>query len=354
MTAPEQTIQGARRLLVLDEDQRMLLDAAKDLLAQEAPVSQARGLRDDGEVFDASLWQHLVDQGWAGLMVPEDHDGLGMGLPVAVGLMEAIGSQIAATPMVSAIMVGPLAPQLGIADGRRVSLAWQEDLRRPDPAQVSARWAGGKLNGNKSLVLDGTHAEGFVVSALDEDGKICLVYVSAEAAEVHGLARIDHRDVANVVFQECDAVSVPGGVAELIQAVDRGTIALSAELLGLGSALFERTLDYLRTREQFGRPLGSFQALKHRAVDVFVGLELSRSAVLGGAFDPCPLGASLAKAQASEAVQQAAREGIQMHGGIGMTDEHDAGLYVKRIWCAASLHGDTTWHRQRWASLREY
>ena len=345
--------QGARRLLVFDEDQRLLLDAARELLSQEAPVSRARALRDANEVWDAALWDHLVDQGWAGLLVPEDHDGLGMGLPEAVGLMEAIGRHLAATPMVSALMVGPLAPSLGTAEGRRISLAWQEDSRQPDPGHIQATLADDKVTGTKVLVIDGTHADGFVVSARDAES-VRLVYVDAADARVEGLTRIDHRDIATVHFEASACRPLAGGLQELQAAVDRGTIALSAELLGLGSALTNRTLDYLRTREQFGRPLGSFQALQHRAVDLFIGLELTRSAVLGGAFEPCALGTALAKAQAGEAVCQAAREGIQMHGGIGMTDEHDAGLYVKRIWCAASLHGDPAWHRGRWARLRGY
>ena len=316
-------------------------------------MSRARALRDAGELFDRSLWKHLVEQGWSGLLVPEEHGGLGLGLPEAVGLMECLGQHLAPTPMVSAIMAGPLAPELGIADGRRIALAWQEDQRRPDPRVVSSTLDAGRLNGTKVLVQDGTCAHGFIASAL-QDQELRLLYVDATHAQITGLQRIDHRDVAIVAFQDAPCSVISGGIDELVAAVDRGTMALAAELLGLGSALFQSTLDYLRSREQFSKPLGSFQALQHRAVDLFIGLELSRSAVLGGAFEPCELGTALAKAQTSQSIRQTAREGIQMHGGIGMTDEHDAGLYVKRIWCADALHGDGNWHRSRWAQLRGY
>lgn len=345
---------GATRLLVLDEEQRMLADAARDLLAAEAPVSRARALRDAGEVWDASLWTHLTDLGWAGLMVPESHGGMGLGLPEAVAFMEAVGAHLAATPMVSALMVGPLAPHLGTAAGTRVSLAWQEDARTPRPATLETRYAEGRVTGRKVLVLDGTHAERFVVSARDSAGTAVLVAVDAADTHLEPLTRVDHRDAAHVVCSDAPAELLSGGLPELEAAVDRGTVALAAELLGLSEAARTRTLDYLRTREQFGRPIGSFQALQHRAVDAFIATELARSGVLAAAFEPSPRATSLAKAQATDAAQRVAEEGVQMHGGIGMTDEHDVGLYLKRIWVAAMSHGDASWHRSRWARLGGY
>ena len=346
--------EGARPLLVLDEDQKLLVDAARELLQAEAPVSRARALRDAGDTTDAALWSHLTDQGWAGVLVPEDHGGLGLGLAEAAALMEVVGRHLAATPMVSAIMVGPLAPQLGVADGARVSLAWQEVARRPNPNHVTAQWSNGRVTGTKVMVLDGCHADRFVVSARDDSGDVVLVVVEACDARVEPRVRADHRDVARVHFDGASGERLAGSPSDLAAAIDRGTVALSAELLGLAHAMLDLTLDYLRTREQFGRPLGAFQALQHRAVDAFIAVELARSGVLAAAFEPSPLHTSLAKAQASQAATSVADEAIQMHGGIGMTDEHDIGLYYKRAFVAATSHGDVSWHRQRWAGLRGY
>jgi len=346
--------EGATPLLVLDEDQRMLLDAARELLGVEAPLSRARALRDAGQALDHSLWQHLTDQGWAGVAVPEAHGGLGLGMVEAAAFMEVVGAHLAATPMVSALMVGPLAPRLGTADGRIVALAWQESARHPDPSRVASTWNGRTVTGEKVVVLDGAHADAFVVSARDGSGHLVLLAVDAVDATVAPLHRVDHRDAARVRFDSAPARVLDAHLADLEAAVDRGTVALSAELLGLASTSLDLTLDYLRTREQFGRPLGAFQALQHRAVDAFIGVELARSAILAAAFEPSALHTSLAKAQASIAATKVAEEGIQMHGGIGMTDEHDIGLLFKRIFVAAASHGDAPWHRRRWATLRGY
>ncbi len=345
---------GSSRLLVLDEDQRSLVESAREFLAAEAPVARFRALRDKGEVLDTDLWAELVELGWAGLLVPEDQGGLGLGLPEAVSFMELLGQHLCAVPMVSALMVGPLAPELGVATGRRVSLAWQEGPRQLDCTLVHTRFREGRVYGEKALVLDGSRAEEFVVSAVDEHGQLVLVAVSAADATVVPLQRTDHRDASNVRMDGAAGRKLSAGASELQAAIDRGTIALSAELLGITSAALDLTLDYLRTREQFGRPLGAFQALQHRAVDAFIATELARSAVLAAAFEPSPAHTCLAKAQASTAAELVVEEGVQMHGGIGMTDEHDMGLYLKRAFVLSATHGSASWHRQRWASLHGY
>ena len=348
------TNHGARPLLVLDEDQRMLVDAAQELIATEAPVSRARSVRDAGAVIDDALWKHLIELGWAGVLVPEEHGGLGLGLPEAMAFMEVAGRYLAATPMLSALMVGPLAPQLGTADGTRVALAWQEHPRQPDPARVETRWDGATVTGTKVLVLDGAQAEVLIVSARDPKGTLVLLSVDAAQADITPLRRADHRDAARVRFDHVPGRPLPGTADDLVAAIDRGTLALSAELLGLAGAMLDRTLDYLRTRTQFGRPLGAFQALQHRAVDAFIGVELTRSAMLAASFEPSSLHTSLAKAQAATAAARIAEESIQLHGGIGMTDEHDLGMFFKRTFVAIASHGDARWHRRRWASLRGY
>jgi alkylation response protein AidB-like acyl-CoA dehydrogenase len=212
------------------------------------------------------------------------------------------------------------------------------------------------LTGTKTGVLDGSVADAFVVNAT-ANGKKVLVLVEATAAQVAAQETMDHRETATVTFSDAPCERLDGGPELLERVLDDARIALAAEMLGGMQAAFERTLAWLNERHQFGVPIGSFQALQHRAADCFIEIELARSAVLAAAqsspADRAQL-ASLAQARCCEAFDLVATEAIQMHGGIGMTEEHDIGYFLKRAKVCQVLLGDAAWHRRRWASLRGY
>lgn len=345
-------------LLVLDAEQEQFRQMARQTVDKEAPVTRFRAMRDRGATHDPALWRVLADLGWPAVTFAEEHGGLGLSLVEATLLAEALGRNLAAAPLVSAGMVGALDAGAGIQEGRVVALAWQESTRGRDAGRVAAEVVGGRLTGAKVAVMDATAAEAFLVSAR-EGGAIGLYRVAASDAQVDALTRLDSRDAGNVRFEGATATRVLGGLAELEAALDIGTILLAAEMLGGAAAAFERTLAWLHERQQFDVPLGSFQVLQHRAVDLFIGLELARSAVMGAAAAqaegrPVAALASLAKARVSDTFLAVAREAIQLHGGIGMTDECDVGLYLKRAAVTAETLGNSAWHRDRWAILHGY
>jgi alkylation response protein AidB-like acyl-CoA dehydrogenase len=255
--------------------------------------------------------------------------------------------------MLSVLLGGALDPEAGAAEGKIVALAWRERARGFDPSQVETRVEGGRITGRKVHVLDGTRADSFVVSAV-EDGEIGLYRVAADAVERTALTRVDHRDAAHVGFEGAPAVRITGGIEELTQALDQAAVALAAEMLGGAAAALEMTLGYLCERVQFGVPIGSFQALQHRAVDSYVELELARVTVAAAAREPTALRVSLAKTQCNDAYLRISKDAIQLHGGIGMTDEHDIGFHLKRAMVAAKTLGSSAWHRDRWGRLRGY
>ena len=378
--------------LVLTEDQELLAQSARDFVRDRSPVSRARALRDAGDDggFSRDLWRAMGALGWPGILIPEDYGGAGMGLADLAVVLEAVGRTLAPEPFLSTVLLGgqllthagndaqKRAWLPGIAAGEKiVAVAYQEARSRYDLHRVAARaekrdetWV---LSGEKIQVLDGRHADLLLVSARiagepdDRDGlSLFLIAPDAPGLSVTPQTRMDGRAAALVHLDEVevgsDAILGPagGGLRILASVVDLATAGLCAEMLGGMSQMFDDTLAYLKTREQFGAPIGSFQALKHRAARVFMDIELCRSAVMaaaraadaGGA--DSPLLVSLAKARCSDTFVLATNEGVQMHGGIGMTDEHDAGLYLKRARAAEMTFGDADWHRARWAALRGY
>ena len=278
-------------------------------------------------------------------------------------------------------MVTPAQQQAWLPDVVRgekfLALANQEPGSRYDLAKVATRaerdGEGWRLSGEKIAVLDGASADAFVIAARtsgkdDDRAGITLFLLAREAAglRVEPQARVDSR---NAALLHLDGVAAAAdtrlggegeGLAVLEEIVDLATVGLCAEMLGSMSEAFERTLEYLRQRTQFGVPIGSFQALKHRAAELFIQVELCRSAVMAAARALDELDAeaprlvSLAKARCSEAAVLVTNEAVQMHGGIGMTDEHEIGFFMKRARVAEHTFGDATYHRDRWARLSEY
>ena len=378
--------------LILTEDQELLAKTAADFVAKHSPVSRFRKLRDseDATGFSRELWREMAGLGWVGIPFPESVGGADMGLSELAVVMEAVGRSLAPEPFLSSVLLGGQALLLGGSPAQRerwlpklvegealLTLAYQERRSRYDLCRVGLRAEragdGYRLSGEKQQVPDGHVADAIIVSARTAGGEadaegITLFLVETGAAGL-SLERQHRVDARNAALLRCegtlvgsDAVvgEVGRGAALLEAVVDRASVGLCAEMLGSMSEAFERTLTYLKQRVQFGAPIGSFQGLKHRAAQVFIEIELCRSAVMAAAraVDAGDAEAaklvSLAKVRCSEAGILAANEAVQMHAGIGMTDEHDIGFYLKRARVAAHTFGDASYHRDRWARLGGY
>lgn len=339
----------------LTEDQQLLADSAKQILETEAPISRFRTLRDEGKTHDQPLWAQLVELGWPAIPFSEEDGGMGWGLPEICIVMESLGQHLAMTPMLSVMLAGILDPEAGAAEGRVVALASREGHphQGPEISPCSARVEGGLLTGAKHPVLDGMAADVFLVTAMDGDD-LALFRVEATHADRQLLGRVDHRDAAQVHFEEAPAQRLPVTLANLEKAMDQATVAISAEMLGGAQAALDMTLAYLKERVQFDKPIGSFQVLQHRAVDCYIAIELARAAVYAAARDPAPLLVSLAKTRCNDAFMEVAKEAVQLHGGIGMTDEHDIGFFLKRARVASQTLGTSYFHRDRWGLIQGY
>lgn len=378
--------------LVLNEDQELLAKTAADFVREHSPVSRVRALRDqrDPVGFSRPLWAQMAELGWVGIPFPEALGGAGMGFADLAVVLEQLGRKLAPEPFLSTVLLGGQALLLGgspaqqqawlpeLCAGRRIAtLAWQEPRSRFDPFRIETRARaegdGFVLDGEKIAVPDGHVADLLVVAARtagapgDEAGiGLFLVPPDASGVSIEPQTRIDHRNasllrLAGVRVGRDAVLGAPdGGGPLLARVLDRATAGLCAEMLGAASQVFEDTLQYLKTRVQFGVAIGSFQALQHRAARIFMELELARSATMAAVravdADAPELAklVSLAKARCSDAFLLAANEGIQMFGGVGMTDEYDLGFYLKRARVAEMTFGDAAWHRERWARLSGY
>ncbi|MEP2717824.1 acyl-CoA dehydrogenase family protein [Pseudophaeobacter sp.] len=368
--------------LTQTEEEILLSEAAKGFLAKSAPVSRLREMRDGGSRSDPELWQEMAAAGWAGVLVPEAAEGSDMGHAAAHVLAREMGRNLTVSPFLStAVMAATLLRQLQddasrdklkqiAAGGLTYALALDENSKfSPESVGLSAekRGNGYVLNGKKRFVVDGCEADRILVLANSADG-LCLFDLAnqAKGLEREVLAMIDSRDAADLVF---DAVEVSGdallgkagaGYDLLKPALEAGQAALAAETTGLSEAAFALTTGYLKERKQFGITIGSFQALQHRAAHLWCEIELTHSAVLnaGRILDESPeeaaLAVSVAKARASDTAQKSVQEGVQMHGGIGMTDAFDMGFYMKRARVAAEWLGDYGYHAGRVAQLRGF
>lgn len=382
---------GPATTLVLTEDQAMLRDAVKRFIAQRAPVSQLRKLRDEQDAtgFSRAVWKEMAELGWAGVLVPQEHGGAGFGHVGAGVIAEEVGRNLSATPLVPTAVLavtalvkgGSVAQQEAllpaIASGDLLIAVATDERARHAPHYIATCASGGagklKLNGKKIHVLDAHVADRLIVSARtsgdpeSRDG-ITLFLVDARASGViiHRVAGVDSRNTAVVELRDVSVTDADvigtfdQGAAVLDAALDAGRAVLAAELLGVAEEAFERTLDYLREREQFGVKIGTFQALQHRAAHLFCEIELVRSVVLRtlqalDAQEPtAPSLVCVAKARASDVARLATNEAVQIHGGIGMTDEFDIGFFMKRARAAGETFGDVYYHADRFAQLSGY
>ncbi len=377
--------------LILSEEQELLKQTAQEFILDRSPVKAMRALRDthDAVGFSRELWNEMAELGWVGIVFPEEYGGGGLGYAELSVVLEAYGRQLVAQPMLSTVLLAGNAVLEGgnetqrkdvlpaVCAGERIlALALQEGSRH-DPYRIATRaeavGGGYRIGGEKVFVLDGHIADQLVVvarttGAPGERHGITLFLVDGRAPgiEVTRTIMVDSRNAARIRF---DGVEVERGAvlgeldrgAEVLDPVlDRATAGLCAEMLGGIQEAFDRTLAYLKTREQFGVPIGSFQSLKHRAALMFCETELARSMVLDvhraidAGHEQLEAVVSATKVRCNDAFFLIGNEGVQMHGGIGVTDEEEIGFFLKRARTAQLTLGDSAFHCERYARLRGF
>ncbi len=379
--------------MILNEEQTMLKDSAKDFCATNTPIGQLRKLRDEANAdgFDRATWGSMVELGWAAIPWDEEHGGLAFGYKGLGVVTEESGRTLTASPLYASVWVGGTVINVAGSDAQKAELLPQlaagemllalalEESHKHNPYGISttatANGDGYTLDGSKTFVLDGHVADKLIVVARSsgEAGSrqglsLFMVDREAQGVTVTRTLMADSRNAANVVLSGVQVGSdaligeLDKAADALDQALDIARIGLTAEMLGGIQECFERTVEYLKERKQFGVAIGSFQALKHRAADMFCEIELSKSCVLealtaldeGRDREDIAKLASLAKAKVGETYNLVSREGIQMHGGIGMTDEFDIGFFIKRAAVAEQTFGDVNFHRNRYGELEGY
>ncbi len=370
--------------LILTEEQTMLQDAADGFLNEQAPIAHLRKLRDerDADGVSRDLWRAFGEMGFAGVIIPEALGGMGLGAVEAGVIAESLGRTLTPSPYLGSSI---LAAKVLIDGGSQVQQAWLPRIaageailslavdegakHAPSRVTTQAKRAGNgfRLNGAKAFVLDGHVADALIVVATAEEGTTLFLVDPATAGvavertvmvDAHNAARITLTDVA----VDADAVigAVGGGEALLDGALNLGRACAASSLTGAGDQAFKTTMDYLRTRKQFGKLIGEFQALQHRAAHLFSELELARAATIGAQIaidegrEEAPLAASIAKAKAGRVAELAVQEAVQMHGGVGMTDEFDVGLFMKRVRVLNELLGDAGFHAERVARAQGF
>jgi alkylation response protein AidB-like acyl-CoA dehydrogenase len=377
--------------LVLTEEQSMLRDSARGLISDKAPVSHLRLLRDgkDETGFSRDLWKTFAEMGFCGLLVPENFGGSGLGAVEAGIVMEEIGRTLMPSPFLSTAVLaasaltrsGSAAQQAEylpkIADGSLLAaLAIDEGAKhRPLQTNMQAVRSGNgfRLSGDKALVVDGHTADLLIVAARtagaagERDGlTLFLVDPKTRGVAIERTAMVDSHNAARIVFEnaEVNADHVLGEVDQGYRPLDGvlniGRGAVASEMVGLSEEVFGRTLGYLKERKQFGKLIGEFQALQHRAAQLYIDIEISRAAVLKALqtldadFEKASTAVAVAKARAGSTATLAVQEGVQMHGGMGMTDQFDIGFFMKRARVCQELFGDSNFHAEQLARAKNY
>lgn len=376
--------------LFLNDDQTMLRDSAREFLKSEAPVSHMRKLRDENckDGFRHALWKQFGEMGFTGILIGEGDGGLGLGHVEAGVVLEEIGRNLSPSPFLTTAIAGVSALNHGgqalkerffpgiLAGDTVLALAIDEGAKhRPAQIATTAERSGNgfKLSGKKQFVVQAISADALIVAARtagspgETDG-ITLFAVSKDAAnmDMHSVRLVDSSTAAHVTLNgvtvDSDAVigEVDHGWQVLSAMLRAGRAGSAAELVGVGSGAMDMTFDYLKQRKQFGRLIGEFQALQHRAAHVYSEMEIARAAVLKAQQllddekDSAEVYVSVAKAKAGRTANLAVREGVQMHGGIGMTDEYDIGFYMKRDRALNEFMGDANFHAGRVAEIFGY
>lgn len=377
--------------LVFTEEQEMLRESARGFLDERAPITALRKLRDSNDPtgFSRELWKEMAEMGWAGILIEEEFGGSDFGFVGAGVLAEEMGRTLTASPFLSTSILAATALKKFANDAQRgeflpkisagelvMALAVDEGSKHaPAGTALRAEKSGNgfRLNGAKTFVADGQVADRLVVAARtagspgEIDGlSLFLVDARAKGVAAERTVMVDSRGAARLNFDNVDVTGddvlgdVDNGYAALEGILSAGRAGLAAEMSGSAQQAFEITTNYLKERKQFGKAIGSFQALQHRAAHLYCEVELMKSVVfkalqdLDENFGIAGVTCSLAKAKAGEVAKLAAIEAVQMHGGMGMTDEYDIGFYLKRIRVAQEMFGDFAFHADRIAQLRGY
>ncbi|KIZ39898.1 MULTISPECIES: acyl-CoA dehydrogenase family protein [Rhodopseudomonas] len=377
--------------LVLNEEQTMLRESARGFIGDNAPVAHLRKLRDDNDAtgFSRALWKNFAEMGFSGLLVPDEFGGSGLGCVEAGVVMEEIGRNLMPSPFLatavlaaSALTRGGSAAQKSehlpkIADGSLLAALAIDEGAKHRPLQTAMQAVrsgnGFKLSGAKAFVVDGHVADLLIVAARsagqpgDDAGlTLFLVDPKTKGIALERTAMVDSHNAARIEFDnvEVDADSVlgeldqGGALLEGILNVGRGAVA--SEMVGVSEEVFGRTVTYLKERKQFGKLIGEFQALQHRAAHLYTEIEITRAAVLKALqtldadFDHAAAAVAVAKARAGTTATLAVQEGVQMHGGMGMTDQFDIGFFMKRARVCQELFGDSNFHADQLARLKNY
>jgi alkylation response protein AidB-like acyl-CoA dehydrogenase len=369
----------------------MLRDSARGLISDKAPVAHLRKLRDDRDAdgFSRELWATFAEMGFAGLLIPEEHGGSGLGAVEAGIVMEEIGRTLMPLPFLatsvlaaSAISRGGFAAQKSehlpkIAGGATLAALAIDEGAKHRPLNIAMQAArsgnGFRLGGAKALVVDGHVADLLIVAARSagaagerEGLTLFLVDPKAKGVSIERTIMVDAHNAARISFDnvEVDADhvlgEVDGGYPLLAGVLDLGRGAVASEMIGLSEEVFGRTINYLKERKQFGKAIGEFQALQHRAAQLYIEIEITRASVLKAlqAIDAsapnAPSSVAVAKARAGATATRAVQEGVQMHGGMGMTDQFDIGFFMKRARVCEELLGDANYHADQLARARGY
>jgi len=377
--------------LVLTEEQSMLRDSARGLISDKAPVSHLRSLRDakDATGFSRELWKAFADMGFTGLLVPENFGGSGLGYVEAGVVMEEIGRTLMPSPFLSTAVLAASALSRGgseaqkaahlpdIADGSLLAALAVDEGSKHRPLNINLQAVrsgnGFKLNGAKALVVDGHTADLLIVAArtggaAGERNGLTLFLVDPKTkgvavertvmVDAHNAARIEFSNVEVNADQVLGEVDQGGALLDGILNIGRGAVA--SEMVGLSEEVFGRTVTYLKERKQFGKLIGEFQALQHRAAQLYIDIEITRAAVLkalqalDGNFESAGAAIAVAKARAGTTATLAVQEGVQMHGGMGMTDQFDIGFFMKRARVCQELFGDSNYHADQLARMKSY
>ena len=374
--------------LVLTEEEQFLKDTAKNFAEERCPISHFRSLRDnnDPNLWDENIWKEMTALGWPGILIPEEYGGSNFGITGISVILEECAKTLTPSPLFATGVLGAFSitnfgnddqkknylPKISNGDLTTALAIDESSHHNPADTEMVAKKDGKKfiLNGKKTFVIDGASANLLIVLARTSGNKgessgltLFLVDSNHDGIEKIKLEMADSRNYANINFNnvEVSAKNILGdeetGGETVENILDIGRIAIASEMLGNAEAAFETTLDYLKQRKQFGVLIGSFQALQHRAAEMFCELELTKSSVMA-AMKAADEGSnelqrlsSLSKTMAGETLHLVSNEAVQMHGGIGVTDEYDIGFFLKRARVAEQIFGSAKFHTERYANI---
>jgi len=372
--------------LILNEEELYLKETAKNFAENTTPVNHFRSLRDndDPQLWSKDVWKEMVELGWSGILIPEEYGGSDFGLTGICTILQECGKTLAPSPLFATGVLGAYAlthygndtqkseylPKIASGDITTAVAVDESNHHNPSLTETSAVQDGENfiLNGKKTLVVDGASADIIIVLARTsgspgENTGLTMFLVDKSDLEIKKLSMADSRNYANIYLENVTVSKnnilgdIEAGGDSMDSLLDVGRIAMAAEMLGSTEAAFETTLNYLKERKQFGVEIGSFQALQHRAAQMFCEIELTKSAVMGamkGADEnsnDLQRLASLSKSIAGDTFHLVSNESVQMHGGIGVTDEYDIGFYLKRARVCEQIFGSSNFHKERYANL---